>query len=541
MKIGLRLAYLSEREGYFTFFYLFLLGLMTYYILPVSGFVPGGYREKTAVGITMAIIIAAVYYALLKPVFLWGRGMAASGRPVRTVFLLSFISFFSVCLLYLMAYYPGVMTTDSFVQWGQMESFRFDDWHPAFSTLFNWLITRIDYSPAAIALVDSLLFSLVFASMTAYLKRLGLDRRILFALAALFVINPVNGIMAVTIWKDIPYSISLLWLTLLAMKIVYSCGGWLNLRHNRALLSASLAFAALIRHNGIAPVFLMMAALFILYRKQRRNAALVALSALSVIVLIRGPLYRALEVAPGCAYQSMVNPIMQVGGIISGGGTLTEEERVVVTNILPLEKWKEGYSIYSEVSLASVSGFNMDYFRTNRIDFLREWAGMALRNPGLAVKAYLYRTAIIWRIISPPGNRVYTNYGVVEPNSMGFATESKIPAVKDQLDYFLWKSNDSMFLWIAWKPATYLLLILLFGIVALVKNGFRWMLVLTPVIGNTLGLLLVTTSDQSRYYYATMIAAPFIIGAAFLKDRRLGCGKGKGEEGNTVKPQESSV
>ena len=478
-----------------------------------------------------AAAISILYYALLRPVFLYEREAPVTRRLVKKVFFLSFVSFFSVCLLYMLAYYPGVMTLDSFVQWRQMENFRFDDWHPAFSTLFNWLITRIDNSPAAIAVADSLMFSLVFASMTAYLKRLGLDRRVLFTIAVLFIMNPVNGIMAVTIWKDIPYSISLLWLTLLAMKIVYSCGGWMDSRRNRAVLSASLAFAALIRHNGIAPVMLMAVVLFILYRRQRKNAVLVTLTVMSIVVLVKGPVYRALEVGPGCAYQTMVNPIMQVGGIISGGGTLTEEERRVVTNVLPIEKWKEGYSVYSEVKLASVAGFNMDYFRTNKADFMRAWAGMALRNPGMALKAYLHRTAIIWRIISPPENRVYTNYAQVEPNSMGFETESKIPAVKGLLDYLLWKSNTGMFLWIAWKPATYLLLILVFGIVAVVKNGRKWLLILTPVIGNTLGLMLVTTSDQSRYYYATMIIAPFIIGAAFIKDRRIECKRKCGTEG----------
>ncbi len=529
MKIESGLTHLSRRKSGLTVFYLFVLGIITYYILPVPVFLPGTSMQKFSLGIIFAAAMAALFYLLLRPVFLWKREVPVPERPVGKVFAASFLAFFSVCLVYLTAYYPGGMTSDSFIQWEQMQEFRFNDWHPAFSTLLNWFFTRIDNSPASIALADSLFFSLVFASMTAYLEELGLSRRVLFVICALFVLNPVNGIMAITIWKDIPYSVSLLWLTLLAMKITYSRGRWLDSRYNMAVLSGSLAFTALLRHNGMAPALLMMATLFILCGRQRRNALAVVLSALCLLALVKGPLYWFLEVEPGCRYQRMVNPIMQVGGIIAAGGALTEEEIRVVENILPLEKWKEGYSVYSEVPLTSMSGFNMEYFTTNGRDFLRAWAGMALRNPRLALRAYLYRTAIIWRIMSPPGNRVYTNYAQVEPNSLGLATESRMPLLKAWLDDLLWLTNDSGYLWIFWKPATYMLLILLFGVVALVKNGRRWLLVLTPVIGNTLGLMLITTSDQSRYYYATMIIAPFIIGAAFLKDGRIG--RGIKEEG----------
>jgi hypothetical protein len=69
-----------------------------------------------------------------------------------------------------------------------------------------------------------------------------------------------------------------------------------------------------------------------------------------------------------------------------------------------------------------------------------------------------------------------------------------------------------------------MLVLLFFSVAAVIKNGWRWLLVLVPVVGNTLGLLVITTSDQPRYYYATLIIAPFIAGAAFIKDKRL---KGK--------------
>lgn len=511
---------LSARERNITIVYMIFLGLITYMIIPIYPFIPGGYPIKLAAGFITSLIIASIYNLILHIVITWPYSNKTSRKTESQTFFICFLSFLGICIIYLLAYYPGVMTDDSFTQWNQMEKFKFNDWHPAFSTLFNWLITRIWHSPAAIVFVNSLLFSGVFAAITVWLKSLGLDNRILIVISLVFIINPVNGIMAVTVWKDIPYSISLLWLTYLAMKVVYSEGCWLHSIRNKMIFSGSLVFAALIRHNGIVPLMLVIIALFILYKKYWKNIAIVTLISLGVITFIKIPIYKALNVTPGSPFQSLVNPIMQVGGIISRGGSLTEEEQAVVNEILPLEKWKEGYKIYSEVPLASMEGFNMGYFKENKTEFLKAWAGMALRNPKLAFRAYMYRTAIIWRIINPPGSAVFTNNRGVSANTLGFATDSQLPYVKDAFNFLQKALNSRFFIWIGWKPATYLLIIMLFGFIAILKNGYKWLLVLLPVLGNTLGLLLVTTSDQPRYYYPTLIIAPFIIGAAFIKNKK---------------------
>ena len=348
----------SRKEKLIIFVFLFCMGLITYLIIPLVGIIPGGYVAKLVSGLGIALIFAFVYFLVLMPVMHWNHESESSTKSEIKTFMFCFLSFFSVCLIFLLAYYPGVMSGDSFTQWTQMETFKFNDWHPVFSTLYNWAATRIWYTPAAVALLNSLFFSLVFASTTVYLKSLGIDRRIIYLLIAVVVLNPVNGIMAVTIWKDIPYTISILWLTLLTMKVFYSDGLWMGTVMNKTHFVCSLVFSALLRHNGIIPVILVLAALFIFYRKHWRNVIIVAFAALSVIILIKGPVYSALNVEPGSYVQSLVNPIMQVGGIISGNGKMTENEIKVMTRILPLEKWKEGYKKYSEVPLMSMKGFN---------------------------------------------------------------------------------------------------------------------------------------------------------------------------------------
>src|SRR5262249_58527353 len=54
-----------------------------------------------------------------------------------------------VSTVFLLTFWPGLMSADSLDQWRQILTREFNDWHPAFHTLTHWLITRPWGSPAA--------------------------------------------------------------------------------------------------------------------------------------------------------------------------------------------------------------------------------------------------------------------------------------------------------------------------------------------------------------------------------------------------------
>lgn len=168
----------------------------------------------------------------------------------------------------------------------------------------------------------------------------------------------------------------------------------------------------------------------------------------------------------------------------------------------------------------------MEFFKSSRQDFLSAWAGMAARNPWLALKAYFDRTAIIWRVTNPPDCFVFTSTRGIPKNVLGFQMQSQLPIVNKVLNKLLQLMDSRHLIGIFWKTATYMLILMLFGFAAIMKNGFKWALLLVPAVGNTLGLLIVTTSAQPRYYYITLLAAPLIVAVAFHPGK-----KGKTEGG----------
>ncbi|MEI8314971.1 MAG: DUF6020 family protein, partial [Verrucomicrobiota bacterium] len=121
---------------------------------------------------------------------------------------------------YLLAFWPGIMSSDSVDQWGQMLTGHFNNNHPAFHTLTNWLFTRVWLSPAAVAMAQILALASVFGLTMRELALWGVPRNIRIVITMLFSLSPVNGLMTITLWKDVPYAISMLGLFALLMQCV---------------------------------------------------------------------------------------------------------------------------------------------------------------------------------------------------------------------------------------------------------------------------------------------------------------------------------
>src|SRR5262249_38322432 len=76
----------------------------------------------------------------------------------------------------LLVFWPGLMSPDSLEQWRQVLQGEINNEHPAFHTLTIWLITRVWFSPAAVALTQILALALMFGLVIRELERWSLSR-----------------------------------------------------------------------------------------------------------------------------------------------------------------------------------------------------------------------------------------------------------------------------------------------------------------------------------------------------------------------------
>jgi hypothetical protein len=198
--------------------------------------------------------------------------------------------------VYLLAYWPGMMSADSFDQWGQITTGIYNDHHPAFHTFFLWLLTRVWFSPTIIAITQIIILACLSGIILAYFEKLGIQRIWLWLASFIFALSPVNGTMVVTLWKDIPYSTAVMGLIFLLLKLVISKGKWITLHLSWLLLGITAALVTLLRHDGAPVVVGTFLFIIIVFTKTWKFTSIAALTTLIIYFAVTGPMYRLLDV-----------------------------------------------------------------------------------------------------------------------------------------------------------------------------------------------------------------------------------------------------
>ena len=112
------------------------------------------------------------------------------------------------------------MTSDSVDQICQaLGVYKITNSHPAFNTILMRYILRIWKNPMAIIICDIAFFSIIISYIFTYLYKNGVKKVFLISATVLFVLAFNNMALIMIIWKDVPFTISLLWLTFELYKI----------------------------------------------------------------------------------------------------------------------------------------------------------------------------------------------------------------------------------------------------------------------------------------------------------------------------------
>jgi len=446
-------------------------------------------------------------------------------RPFNFVF---FVVPFVVWSMYWLAYYPALMSPDSIWQWKQMLTLELNNVHPALHTLSLWLITRLWLSPAAVALFQIMVFTLVCGWSLVVLGKAGVPRWAIFSALVFLSFYPGNGFMVITLWKDVWYSLVSLLLTLVILKILLepNC-----LERWPVWLSLGLLLAAfpLYRHNG--PVVTVITGLWLLliFWPQRLLLGKVFLTLVLFLVLVQGALFSLLSVGPN---KRIYLPLIhQTAAFLYYDAGLTPPEKELLNSFRSIrDKWN--YSPYTaETTLYRRERLDFEKLYASRGEFLRLWWRNARAHPGILLRHQKQVTSFLWNIIPPPARHMRTVIRKISENDLGLATNSCLPALRCWLDRMVTVTTHRRIPFILlWRPAIFLYAVIIGLIVLCVRmRSLRFLILGAPVLGNTLSLMLSVNSAELRYQYPLLLAAPFLLAAAFMKRNAPAVGRDKEE------------
>ncbi|MCJ7806816.1 MAG: hypothetical protein MUP57_04645 [Clostridia bacterium] len=473
------------------------------------------------VWVTPIIVTLLYLFEKLKLLAAGGVKPGYSNRNPVWVRLNIFLVILLIGVMYLIAYNPAIMSPDSFSQWHQASDLEpLVNWHPPFHTLMIRALIAIIPSPSFVALSQIVYFALVFSATLMFFYRRGVSLRILTLLTFLFVLIPTNGIHLVTIWKDVPYAITLLWLTLIMIKVVFNDYGKTKPILLAAELATALVFVYFFRQNGILvyAVFIVTITLLLVRRKTLKPLLGVFIS-LAIIVLVRYPLYSYYEVKPappGNKYIALVN---DVAGVYFAGGHLSTKTEKYLETVVDLKQFETVYSAYR----ANYDFYQPELDQTQLPQLAKMYSQTFIYNPLQMINSILCRLDLYWNITTGKGAYIGTlNFREISNWEQFPIHFFRKPNVLTAL--FDLVSKGTVFLSptliVFWRFGIWLIILFAGFLFATGHNRAVLIILSVPILTNLLSLALSSGWLDYRYGWSIFITVPVIIGAMIMPPNR---------------------
>jgi len=435
--------------------------------------------------------------------------------------------------IFLLAFWPGLLAYDSFEQWKSVLDGHFIDAHSAFHAIFVWIVTRLWCSPTCIAMTQIVALAALAGCCFTMIRSFGGSRRLTWTACILFALLPFNCVWVITLWTDIPYSITFLAITLQIVFIVRSEGQWLSQSGSWVWMGVLWALLVLLRHNGFAVAVALPFIITVGYRQHWRRILSSLILALGLCLIVKWPVYQVLnvETLSGLRGQKLrFYPIVAlVAAHIQNGTPMTDSEKMLLNQVNPLN----GGWIFSDgidVTVHRANQINWNVILSNQVDFLSCAWNLSARKPSVVLRHLLRHSSMVWRILQiQPGDTFNSGTYIGEDglpdyihprqNDFGIEPAPKMPRLSLYLTRFILVSQSGI--WNLWQPATYLY-VFLGGVVwaAWCSSNWRVLLIAAPVFLHTLLLVILIPAADSRYMYPVMLVTTVFWPAFYLSPFR---------------------
>lgn len=416
----------------------------------------------------------------------------------------------TLCLL---TFFPGIMSPDSVDQWSQALSGYYSDWHPTIYALLMRLTMTLAQSPAILAFVQIFCLAGALGWGIASFEQIGVPRFVCWSFSLLMSVLPLNPLMSITLWKDIPFAVNMLLFFIIYLKIITSQGKWLTGTSRFIAFMLVCSGIALFRHNGLPLVILVLLISVISLPVIRKRLGLGLILTLAITGLIRGPLYGVLKVQPSGFTGGTQLLLHHISAHVAAETEFTPEERNFLDQLLPIDQWV--YDPCSIDTLKVTAGLDEGRF------YAEPWRGLALfwqslrRNPLVNLRHQFAASRMIWQI-PPGGSYLYRvplfkhldgSYGWVQANGVGLRENSKLPWLIEPIySAYATSASEPLLDALIWRPAWMSYWALFMIALAAIRAYDRRILVLLSIpLAQFMLMLVLAFAQDMRFQYGEIL------------------------------------
>lgn len=325
------------------------------------------------------------------------------------------LAFWVIILLswipYVFSYFPGGIYADTVDSLNMaLKKAELDNHNPILYTMiwrFAFWITGAFrgegeyYGLFFFTIFQAVVLALILAGFAYFCYKKGMHKYFVGLLLLLFAVFPLYPFYGISLWKDTPFSIAVFVFAVYLFH-VFSHNPEDITKGQLAGYGIGSVLIMFLRNNGIYIALFYSAVIVLMTVKNRRRIALkigaVSLIAIAAAWIIQGPVYDKCGYNITKTVESLGVPIQQTAYILATDGNVNSEELEVLNEIMPLENWKALYNPVVVDTIKFDPSFNREYFQENVSEFIKVYAGLVMKNPVKAVKAYMLETLGFWNI-----------------------------------------------------------------------------------------------------------------------------------------------
>lgn len=485
------------------------------------------FKNQFQVVVSIIIFVGYVYFfnQVICGIFIWLDRKCNECEKELTdgykVFIKSFIILILCWLPYWIAFFPGSVMWDPFVQFNYYFGvFEWSDWHPVFSTLIYGILMAIGRAVQNdnMGIFLCVLYqNILLASSISYgiyvLNRWGVNKKIRYYVILFFSLMPIIAFQAQSVMKDVSYYAVIIAFGVTYLDILMDLSrkdlvSWRKF----ILLGVTAILAGLLRHNGIYCCILPMVVLLV-KKKQRKVGMQIAITSIVILLMtsvISDTLIRITDATPKSQGEMMSIPFQQIARYVKyHGDELTEEEKQVINGVLE-------YDVLSESYNPDISDPVKSIYRGTKInkEFWNLWVKYFLKYPKVYFEAFFCNTysyfypngestikPIVYDFICKDNvNTGYFNIHYVNENT----------EIRKMFDNLLYLLNSFPGIGIIFHQGFYTWMILLYCSYVICKKISYGLMASVPLLLHLLICFASPVNGYFRYYMPIIFLIPFL-------------------------------
>lgn len=446
--------------------------------------------------------------------------------------------FLFLCWLpYLVVLYPGTALYDAGTMLEQFYGYApMTNHHPFFQIMLLGSFVKVGEILGSAAfgmflyvLVQEIAFIAVLVYLTKLLKRKGIGRKIRKTLVCLYAFLPVFPVYALSVGKNINFSIVILLLTIFLLEALESPEEFVRSRGKMRLLPVLLVLLCLFRNEGLAIVLGFIPCFILAAKKDWKRFGCIFVGVIGFALLWLKAILPLFEVADGSIAESLSIPFLQTARCVSYyGAEMTEEEKAAIDAVLEFDTLSERY--LPEFSDRVKERYNNEATKEEINAYLRVYLQQMAAHPVTYIDAFLNKC---YGYFYPDDKGRTKEWFVVGAdiwilNEDGFDLKSRFPETVGALRLLLEAFREVPLLGYTTSIGFYTWCAFLAAFLLAEKRRWKHLLLFVPSLVVLLVCAASPVNAYFRYGLPIVFSVPFFAAVVIDVEGSLGEGKEPG-------------